>query len=198
MWSTGSTAAAASSRPVLWRPLRCRETPISNSSFQPQSKEFRQARRQDLSLRCSNIVFGAAQRDQAGIRLIDSVGSAWIAVAWLSHRTGIDQITGAGLQLETFGVSLRIHTSQASHAVPMTEESTLQMCMPEERDGGIEIGRNLGYILFRDHIFVLVQRGAVHDLKAIDSLGTFGEIVQICDVIRFHDLVGPHRRSTGD
>src|SRR6202034_4537548 len=94
-----------------------------------------QFRSEDSILRCFQIVGRAMEVDELRVRVEDSESGAPVAVAGLSHRAGIDQISRAGLQLQCdrfglpYGLVLR---TQAVGRGFTDKKSALQMRMSKE------------------------------------------------------------------
>ncbi len=127
--------------------------------------------------------------------IIDRIAGAAIAIARLSHRTGIDEIVHIVFQRDFFFTGRRILAEQSLYSVSMAKERPLQMSVSEERNIAIQIWGDLRHILLRGHVFIFIQRGPMQNLKAVDPLRALHQFSQILGVFRLNDGLGPQGRK---
>src|ERR1700753_640056 len=99
----------------------------------------RQPRGEDFSLRSLHIVGNPAESNSSLHVVENRKGGAPVSIAGLADRAGVDEITPviAQLQLELDGATARVVLrGEPEPFFAVCGEATLQVCMPEEVDGG--------------------------------------------------------------
>ena len=165
---------------------------------QAEGQQLRQTSVEDLFLRGSNVVFGAAQSYQARTCIVNRIACASVAIARLSHGTRIDEVVHIVLQPDLFFARLGIRIDQAFDSVAMAQKSALQMRVSEKRDRTVQVRSHLRHFLLGRHIFVFIERRAVENLKAVDPFGTLDQTSQIIGVLRLNDGLSPKSRQACD
>src|SRR5438477_5643516 len=102
------------------------------------SQQARETGGNDLFAGAFNVVTDPALFDQIFVGVVNTIGSAPITVTWLSDATGINEILFPKLDVNLFLLG--------AMSAFVANESTLDVSMAEETDGGVLVSETGGRI----------------------------------------------------
>src|SRR5271170_6550555 len=151
------------------------------SGGEPGGQPLRQIGSDNFLLRHAQVVRHTIKSHDPSLSVKYGKCGAPVAIARLAYGTGVDEIAAIFAERPIRGLGLAY--GAISGTVGFTDlagehESALQVGVSEKRDGdGIGDERGDG-VAGAHHVFILVERGAVHELDAGEFVNVDGTLRQ--------------------